>query len=213
MLASCDASDPFMVTLIPGFNTILVVRTKEYIQDLSQFGFQFERLVTGRLMEGKDTDTISSVDHMHLMSVGKYRVFFCAETDATDEEGACIEIKASNPRYWGTKVMFQMISNGSTKLCHGVKSRGSLIEISLLSLEDVANKALGESGASATRLEERIINGMRAMKEQMATKSSGEAFKVSFVGNSLRLSKIDGGGHSADILPSKDVMKALMTLG
>jgi hypothetical protein len=38
MLASCDASDPFMATLIPGTQTILVIRNKDYVQDLSGFG-------------------------------------------------------------------------------------------------------------------------------------------------------------------------------
>ena len=47
MLATCDASDPYMVTRIAGTNTIYVVKNKEYVCDLSGFGFQFERLMTG----------------------------------------------------------------------------------------------------------------------------------------------------------------------
>jgi hypothetical protein len=38
MLASCDASDPFMVTLIPGTQTLLVVKNKDYVQNLSDVG-------------------------------------------------------------------------------------------------------------------------------------------------------------------------------
>lgn len=206
MLATCDASDPYMVTIIPDTRAIFVVKTKEYIQDLSQPGFQFERLMTGRPMAGHDTNSITSTDHLHLMNVGKHRVLFRAEADATNESGTPVEIKASNPRYWGTKVMFQMISNGSTKLCHGVKSRGSLAGVRVLSLGSVADKALQVS--SVDSLERNIEKGMEGLRNQMASASSGEAFKVSFVGGSLRLSRVSG--RSADILPPEGMMRKLM---
>ena len=101
--------------------------------------------MTGHAMEDSSSDT-AVVEHMHEMNVGSYRVFFRAETDAKTAIGrndtTPVEIKASNPRYWGTKVMFQMISSGSTVLCHGRKSRGSLASVELRSLADVASEAM-----------------------------------------------------------------------
>ena len=45
-----------------------------------------------------DTKDTRSVEHIHTMKVGNKIVFFRAEVDAVDENGAAIEIKASNPR-------------------------------------------------------------------------------------------------------------------
>ena len=96
---------------------ILVAKKKDYAQNLADVGFQFERYVTGGDM--MDTKTNTSVEHIHIMKVGERTVLFRAEVDAIDGNGSALEVKASNPRYWGTKVMFQMISSGSSKLCQG----------------------------------------------------------------------------------------------
>ena len=45
MLATHDASDPYMVTLLPDTSTILVSKNKDYVKNLSDVGFQFERLM------------------------------------------------------------------------------------------------------------------------------------------------------------------------
>ena len=76
-------------------------------------------------------DTVDYLDgDMHTMKIGKrWTVLFCAEVDAKDDDGSPVEVKASNPHYWGTKVMFQMISSGSSRLCHGEKSRGALTRV------------------------------------------------------------------------------------
>jgi hypothetical protein len=58
-------------------NTILVAKCKGCIQDFSDIGFQFERLVTGVSMSGPAADDIAFVEHMHTMLIGDvYRVFF-----------------------------------------------------------------------------------------------------------------------------------------
>ena len=114
---------------VPGFKCILIAKKKDYIQNLADVGFQFERYVTGGSM--MDTSNNTTVEHLHLMKIGEKTVLFRAEVDAVDTDGSPIEVKASNPRYWGTKVMFQMISSGSTKLCHGMKSRGVLTRVTL----------------------------------------------------------------------------------
>ena len=80
MLATQDASDPYMVTKVPG-GTILVSKKKEYVNNSSDAGFQFERLMTGQKMSDLP-ETISSVQHLQVLTVGNYRVLFRAETDA-----------------------------------------------------------------------------------------------------------------------------------
>ena len=73
--------------------------------------------MTGKPLQGDDSDVVGSVEHLHVMNVGTYRVFFRAEVDAVNGgDGDPVEVKASNPRYWGTRVMFQVISSGSTRL-------------------------------------------------------------------------------------------------
>ena len=125
---------------VPGKKTILLKR-KEYTQNLADVGFRFERYVTGKLMSDSG-GPLEFVEHMHLVKVGKHKVLFHAEADALTLDGDPVEIKVSNPRYWGTKVMFQMISYGSTKLCHGEKYRGVLSRVTLRSLSSVARDAL-----------------------------------------------------------------------
>lgn len=137
VIAAKDANDPFIVSRIPGTKCILIAKKKAYIKNLADAGFQFERYVTG----GSMLDTSGNpkhVEHIHTMKVGQKNILFRAEVDAADADGSLVEVKASNPRYWGTKVMFQMISSGSSKLCHGEKSRGVLTRITLKSLSRVS---------------------------------------------------------------------------
>jgi hypothetical protein len=46
------------------------------------------------------------------MQIYSLTVLFSADVDAIDKDFALVEVKASNDKYWGTKVMFQVISNG-----------------------------------------------------------------------------------------------------
>lgn len=224
VLATHDTgSNPYVVTLVPGTEnntntssssssgcTILVVKNKEYIQNLSDPGFQFERLVTGKPMKGESSDTVSSVEHIQIMDVSGHRVLFGAEADAVhyDNDHDPVEIKASNPRYWGTKVMFQMISNGSTSLCHGTKQRGSVTEISIRSLHDVSKDAVPHR-SSVERLEDNIRKSMASLKTQLVDAKPGVVFHLSFVRSELVLTKARG--RSADILPPEDIVLALLS--
>ena len=204
MLATCDDSDPFMVTCIPGTKTLLITKQKDYIKNISDVGFQFERLMTGRPMDDVLSDD-ASIEHMHVMNIGTHRVFFSAETDAMMQNSP-VEIKASNPRYWGTKVMFQMISSGSTNLCVGKKGRGALYGVEIQTLQQVARTALASSKVQA--LERNILNGMENIQTQMKSASPGDVFKVSFRGTSLVL--LPTRGRSADILPPANIVRELM---
>jgi len=203
MLATCDASEPYMLTCIPGTDSVLISKRKDYIKNSADIGFQFERLMTGNRMD--DTSLNESVDHMHIMNIGSHRVLFRAETDAI-MDGSPVEIKASNPRYWGSKVMFQMISSGSTKLCHGEKGRGSLTRVEMKSLHLVAETALASSNIKT--LERNILNSMESIQAQMKSATPGDVFKVSFRGTKLLLTLARG--LSADILPPADVVRELM---
>ena len=206
MLATCDASDPYMVTIVPGTNSILVLKNKDYTKNASDVGFQFERLMTGSAKENLSS-LASSVEHLRVMNVGSYRVLFRAETDAI-LNGNPVEIKASNPRYWGSKVMFQMISSGSTKLCHGKKDRGKVTSVSMQSLKQVAKTACRGRGALQT-LEGNIERGMDSIFAQVKEASPGEVFKIAFQGGSLNL--LPARGRSADVLPPADITKELLS--
>lgn len=217
MLASCNESDdPYMVTRVPGTpKTIMVAKNKDYIKNLSDVGFQFERLMTGRPMEDASSDE-ASVEHLHVMNIGdggsssdsnKYRVLFRAETDAL-LEGNPVEIKASNPRYWKTNVMFQMISSGSTNICHGSKGRGSLTGVQVQSLQQVARTALA-APRKKEDLERNILNGMKSIQSQMEGATPGDVFKVSFHKGVLKLLPVRG--RSANILPPADIARQLIS--
>jgi hypothetical protein len=91
--------------------------------DFAHPAFQFQRLVTGKRLDDH-SEVMDSVDHFQVMQVGKYKVLFFAQTDAAlGDDMTPVKVKASNPIYWGTKVMFQMIASGSTMVCYGINKR------------------------------------------------------------------------------------------
>jgi hypothetical protein len=50
--------------------------------------------MTGKPMRGYHSGVLGSVEHLHVMNVGTYRVFFRAEVDAVDDsDGDPVEIK------------------------------------------------------------------------------------------------------------------------
>lgn len=158
-------------------------------------------------MRGEKRNVLGSVEHLHVMIVGTYRVLFRAEADAIDsKDGDPVEIKASNPRYWGTKVMFQMISSGSTRLCHGKKGRGYIQDVSIQSLQQVSRTAL--TGRDISTLEQKILKGMNSLSSQMKDAAPGKVFRVSFSRGELKLSPVIG--RSGDILPPADIIQELM---
>lgn len=202
MLASRDASDPYILSYVPGTNCILVVKCKDYVKNLADPGFQFERFVIGKKMADTDS-SVDSTEHLHLMMVGEYKVLFKAETDAL-QSNSPVEIKASNPRYWGTKVLLQMISNGSTKLCHGSKYRGCITSVSVRGLVSVANEALRYGHAPA--LEQNILHGMQEIKSQM--KDNGLR-RIGF-SRSGSLSLLPTSSRAFAILPPDDVVMSML---
>lgn len=152
----------YMVALVPGTEIIMVFKLKDYVQDYSFLGFQLERYITGSSFEDlHDTDL---VEHVQLMDIDGHRVLFAAEIDAMDENGDPVQVKGSDPFYWGTKVLLQMISSGSVNMCHGSRKQQKLVKVKLMTLQQIAQKAFSKRKSIAT-LERNIINGLLALKE------------------------------------------------
>lgn len=196
-----DSDGPYIVSRIPGTDCIIVVRRKEYTKNLADVGFQFERYVTGgRMADSQDTST---VEHIHTMKVGSNTVLFCAEVDAIDAEGSVVEVKASNPRYWGTKVMFQMISSGSSKLCHGQKSRGVLTDVTIKSLYTVSREALQYEDVNT--LQKNIQQAMEAIRSQL---KDDRKYKITFSYGMLKL--VPASDRLYTLFPPDHVVSSLL---
>ena len=55
----------------------------------------------------------TSIHKVQTMRIGDFKVLVDTEVDAIDDLNQPVEIKSGNPKYFGTKLMFQMISSGS----------------------------------------------------------------------------------------------------
>ena len=204
-----DSNGPHIVTTIPEKHTIIVANRKPYNQNLSDIGYQFERLVTGKDMKARFS-CINIIEHLHVMKIGDYNVLFCAETDAVDENDRPVEVKTTNPRHWRTRVIFQMISNGSSSLCHGLRIERDLQGVEMHSLSSVAEQISLQQHDIRT-LEQNILDGMKAMKDQMRTTNHMEesCFKVSFSQSELKLIPTKTTRRTA-VLPPADIVKRLL---
>jgi len=89
---------------------------------MADLGYQFERLVTteGNLSSKADCNKAmekrcdgSAIFHLQTMKFGPFTALVETEIDAVDENSSLVEIKSGNPKYFGTKLMFQMMSSGS----------------------------------------------------------------------------------------------------
>jgi hypothetical protein len=207
MLAKRDASEPFKAVRIPcAENAILLVNCKQYIADYSEVGYQFIRLMTGLAMDCLP-DSVTYSEHLHSMRIGdKYNVLFCTVPNAIDENGEPVKISTRNPRYWGTKTMFQMISTGCPILCHGVKGRAGLVRINRIRLAAIAQDAFND--VNYRMLENNILIGMKSLKEHLMNKPAGQVFSVSF-NRYGTLEFIPMTGNSI-VLPQTKVVKELI---
>lgn len=201
----------YVVCQVPHTTVIIVKKYKVYESNLADVGFQFERLVTGKDM--KDRHDTQQVEHLQVVQVQDYRVLFSAEVDAVDpSNNSAVEIKASHPKNWGTKTMFQMISSGSCKLCTGTKGKGgkTLTGIKLQSLRKVAARAL-RSKDHANALEANILANMAAIKREIKEYPPGQVLKIRFLREenaTLKLVPTRG----VDLLPSEEVIEKLVAV-
>lgn len=183
MLATRNTNNqPFIATLIPGTKCVMIANRKQYAKNLAQLGFQFERYATGKSM--MDTSDTSSTDHIQTMQIGNKSVLFITEVDAVDGNSCCVEIKTSDPTNWGLRTMFQMMSNGSSKLCHGERDGWAVKNISLKSLSKVAEYSLNHSFFDISSLQTNILDGMDRISSLV--KDSG-LYKLTFNDKSLEV--------------------------
>jgi hypothetical protein len=145
-------------------NLIFVAKHSSYIQNYADPGFQFERLVCGG--QFGDTHDVTHYEHLQVVKIAGFRALFSAEMDAvekaTDGIVSPVEIKCSNPRYWGHKVALQMLSSGSLSLVQGQKHRGAQLQsIRKRSLSSVFSEAGGARQWKG--VQDRIVQGLSSL--------------------------------------------------
>lgn len=122
---------------VPGTETIMISKMKNYSVYPHKKGLQFERMLTGGNVFNKN-----SYSHMQLVTINSCNVLFVAETDGVDSQGYPMEIKLGVSSGWNQsfqlRTILQMISNGSNKLVYGVTDENGL------SLNSVTHKTLDE---------------------------------------------------------------------
>lgn len=215
MLARCSASskNEYAAVQVPGTCTVLVVKSQQYRGEYAARGHQFERFVTGRAMS--DRHVVEWTEHLQVYQIGdSYKVLMRGETDAQNDEGEPVEVKASHPRNWQTKVAFQMMSSGSPQVCVGVveyprnSTAAVLTEVQDWTLGQVAERAF--SKRNVQELQDNILEGMDALKEQIQDYQEGEVTKVTFKDGQLRLKRPR---KEIVLLPSVAVVKELLLAG
>ena len=175
---------------------------KSYEQDLSVFGFQAERLCTGQ--EQMDCSDLLTVKHIHTMKVHRWNVLFSAEVDAkTEKSSELVEIKASNERYWGTRVMLQMISSGSVKLCHVRRNGNILSGVSIKNLSIVAQDSLRFCPDFVKTAEDNIIDLLKTISENVKDDCP---YKVSFLWSKIHLTRL----KHFNIFPPRQIIAQLL---
>lgn len=153
----------------PPHYVTVIKNKKSYVCSSRDVGFQFERFVTGGNFEDVRGGGTTVYTNMHIMNIGSHRVLFCAEIDAIAPNTApfargtssIVEVKASNPRYWGQKTMFQMISSNAQFLVHAQKRGMSLTGMILQRRDQVMDKHTLSERALA---EERILKNINELK-------------------------------------------------
>ena len=193
-----------VVTLFPGTTSIMIAAHKEYTQDSSDVGFQFERFVTSESFRGEHRSIESS--HMQLMDVAGYRVLFSAQVEAMDSNNDPIKITCSNPRYLGTRKLYQMLSSGSLTLYRGAKDNGALANMTADSFRQVASDALRRVDVS--QHERHIVQAMTGLLKARddGRFEGGKVFKINFDDNALKLVPFT----DADILVPDSVIVELI---
>ncbi len=191
----------YRASRLPGTKCIIVMNRKSYKKDLSESGFQLERLLTGKELE--DTTSTETVEHMHIMKINDMCVLFIAEIDAFNESNNnLVEIKSTFVPKARQSVLlfFQMLSNGSSVLFHMDHTR----KIQSMLLSEVANRILPY--ANHQSLEKNIINRMSQILEFFQGVDDGE-YLISIENDGINLREAQD--HS--IFPPRDVTLRLIS--
>ena len=203
VLASRIVRDPKACYLVQrARNTIVVAKSKYYIQNYADPGFQFERLVTGKGLEGQHDGT--SIGALQLMQVGGVTVLFSAELDAVSAGGDYVEIKSSNPDFLRKTVLFQMLSSGAQTLLHAEKRGKSLIGVRELGIAEMLAEQLPSDLLSMQRS---VVSALAAIKEKENDISTDFPSKLVFRGEHVDL---EPRPEAESLLPKKNVVDALL---
>lgn len=103
------------------------------VSDPTEYGFEFERMVTGTRFNLDTIGDICNYYHFHLVRLlKKYTVLMIGEVDAMHNiyNNRYVEIKSGfNIQRMGKQIvkknLFQMITNGSSEMLYGVQSEPS----------------------------------------------------------------------------------------
>jgi hypothetical protein len=187
-------------------NMMFVAKHKNYKQDYSAPGFQFERLVTGGQFNDKH-DTIAH-EHLQVVTVGAHRILFSAEVDAAEtlQDGTLsfVEIKSSNATDLKNKVALQMVSNSSLSVVQGTKQNSALVGIEKRRLADVFDAGTTSWKAA----ESHILAGLSQLSYLSHTMKAGKAYEIiSCRGGEL---KILPKTNMPKILPGIEVVEKLL---
>lgn len=169
-------------------------------------GFQFERLVTGERMD--DRANGCCVASMQVAMVGPFKIYFHAELDAVDAEGAHVEIKSGNPNKFGSKEMFQMVASRSKTLVYADCRGNRLLGIKECGLENVAEWTTISKRAN---LEATLLESLRELKDLADEVSEDAPSQLVFENGCIKLVP----QPDMSQLPSRAVLDALLarTLG
>lgn len=116
-----------------GEGVVIVSKMNAYVADYNDPGYQFERVlgINGGRGAGSqqafraacnERMKLDKHEHLQVVEIGQYNVLISADSDAVEKPRSKgsgvtpVEIKCGNPRNFGMKVMWQMLSNGSQTL-------------------------------------------------------------------------------------------------
>jgi hypothetical protein len=189
-------------------NTIFIVKWSEYTTDYAEPGFQFERLLTGGRLDGKH-DGVKH-EHLQVARIGGLNVLFSADADAVDQNLKCVEIKSGNPRYFGTKVMMQMLSSGAQTLIYANK-RGptTVLGVEKRSLEQMINE---HSRPVLKRLQDGVLQSLKELKADV-TINEDTSTEINFSSEGRLV--CEPGSLSTrlpSVLPKREVVAELLRL-
>jgi hypothetical protein len=189
-------------------NTIFIVKWSEYTTDYAEPGFQFERLLTGGRLDGKH-DGVKH-EHLQVARIGGLNVLFSADADAVDQNLKCVEIKSGNPRYFGTKVMMQMLSSGAQTLIYANK-RGptTVLGVEKRTLEQMINE---HSRPVLKRLQDGVLQSLKELKADV-TINEDTSTEINFSSEGRLV--CEPGSLSTrlpSVLPKREVVAELLRL-
>ena len=182
--------------------TIVLGKRNAYEKDFGKTGFRFERLLTGEATDDV-TAPAHSFESLRLLRIGPFRVLVSADIDAQTEDGI-VEIKSGNPRYFGTKLMFQMMSSGASELHYAIKNRNRIT--------GVARKSFAEmvpSDREIEQFERKIISSLERLLElSELSELSEQTMGIRIDGSRQTTYRVTG--FDADLLPLTEVIRELL---